>query len=196
MGSRRWEEVMSKNPFWYFSDDQLWLFNFQLDISKLEYLDFYSSDCKTEAGLESLGSGEDMVKIPFSYLYSFTSINPCDSSPPPRRNHEPRTPKKFSKHGFSFFHPNIQLSVETRTKCKIGCLFHDNPHLSSKNQFWQKIQKKILRQNAKTQLSLSKLSFDKKYWLKFLEFPFSRRHRDQRQGPIFRLRAFSHSPGI
>ena len=29
----------------------------------------------------------------------------------------------------------------------------------------------------KTQLSLSKLSFEKKYWLNFLELPFSSRHR-------------------
>ena len=67
----------------------------------------------------------------------FTSGNPCDSSPPPRRNHEPGTLEKFSKHGFSFFNPNIPLSLETRTKWKFGCLFHDNPHLSSKNPFWQ-----------------------------------------------------------
>ena len=28
MGYRRWEEVIRKDPFWYFSDDKLWLFNF------------------------------------------------------------------------------------------------------------------------------------------------------------------------
>jgi hypothetical protein len=41
MGSRRWEDEMRKDPFWDFSDDQLWLFNFQPNISKMEYLDFY-----------------------------------------------------------------------------------------------------------------------------------------------------------
>ena len=118
-----------------------------------------------------------MVKKTYSYFYFFTSINPCDSSPPLRRNHEPETPKKFSKHGFSFFNPNIPLSLKNQTKWKIGCLFHDNPHLSSKNPFWQKSKKISKLKCKKTQLSLSKLSFDKKYWLNFLELPFSRRNR-------------------
>ena len=123
-----------------------------------------------------------MVKYPFWYSNFFTSEYPCDSSPPPRRNHEPRTLEKFSKHGFSFFNPNIPLSLETRTKWKIVCLFHDNPHLSSKNPFWQN-SKNFLRQNANTQLSLSKLSFDKKYWLNFLKLPFSSRHRIPKTRP-------------
>jgi hypothetical protein len=90
---------------------------------------------KLKIVLESLGLGEDMVKKPFSDFEFFTSGNPCDSSPPPRRNHEPETPEKFSKHGFSFFNPNIPLSLESQTKCKIGCLFHENPHLNLKNHF-------------------------------------------------------------
>jgi hypothetical protein len=50
---------------------------------------------KLKIVLESLGLGEDMVKNPFSYFEFFTSGNPCDSSPPPRQNLEPRTPEKF-----------------------------------------------------------------------------------------------------
>ena len=96
---------------------------------------------KLKIVMESLRSGEDMVKNPFSNFYFFTYENPCDSSPPPRRNHEPGTPEKFSKHGFSFFNPNIPLYLETRTKWKIGFLFHDNPHLNSKNPFWQNPKK-------------------------------------------------------
>ena len=96
---------------------------------------------KLKIVLESFGSGEDMVKNPFSDFYFFTSRNPCDSSPPLRQNHETGTLEKFSKHGFSFFNPNIPLSLETRTKCKIGCLFHENPHLNLKNHFWQKSKK-------------------------------------------------------
>ena len=80
--------------------------------------------------LESLGLGEDMLKNPFSDFDFFTSRNPCDSSPPSRRNHEPGTPEKFLKHGFSFFNPNIPLSLETQTKWKIGCLFHEKLHLN------------------------------------------------------------------
>jgi hypothetical protein len=71
---------------------------------------------KLKIVLESVGSGEDMVKNPFLDFEFFTFGNPCDSSPPPRQNHEPETPEKFSKHGFSFFNPNIPLSLETRTK--------------------------------------------------------------------------------
>ena len=67
-----------------------------------------------------------MVKNPFSDFYFFNSENPCDSSPPPRQNHEPGTPKKFLKHRFSFFNPNIPLSLE------IGFLFHEKSHLKSK----------------------------------------------------------------
>jgi hypothetical protein len=68
---------------------------------------------KLEIVLERMGSGEDIVKNPFSYFDSFTSENPSDCSPPPRQNHELGTPEKFSKHGFSFFNPNILFSLET-----------------------------------------------------------------------------------
>ena len=47
---------------------------------------------KLKIVLESLWSREDMVKNPFWDSKCFTSENPCDSSPPPRRNHEPGTP--------------------------------------------------------------------------------------------------------
>jgi hypothetical protein len=138
MGSRSLEEVMRKNPFSDFSDDQLWLFNFHPISQNWNILISTHPIAKMKIVLERLGSGEDMVKNIFSDFDIFTSENPCDSSPPPRKNHERGTPEKFSKHGFSFFNPNIPLSLETRTKCKIGCLFHDNPHLISKNTFWQK----------------------------------------------------------
>ena len=42
----------------------------------------------------------------------------------------------------------------------------------------------------KTQLSLSKLSFDKKYWLKFLEFPFSSRHQRPKTRPDLPPKSF------
>ena len=84
---------------------------------KMEYLDFYSSDCKTEDSSGKLGIKRLHGQNPFSYFYFFTSGNPCDSSPPSRRNHEPKTPEKFVKHGFSFFNPNIPLSLETRPTC-------------------------------------------------------------------------------
>ena len=48
--------------------------------------------------------------------------------------------------------------------------------LTWKNTFY-KNPKKFRRKITISQLSLSKLSFDKKYWLNFLELPFSNRHR-------------------
>jgi hypothetical protein len=83
----------------------------------MEYLDFYSFICKTEDSSGKLGIGR-RVKNPFSYFEFFTSRNPCDSSPPLRRNHEPRIPEKFSKHGFSFFNPifHFLLKLEPNEK--------------------------------------------------------------------------------
>ena len=71
MGSRRREEVMRKYPFWYFSDDQLWPFNFQPNISKMEYLDFYSSDCKTEDSSGKLGIGRRHGQKPIFRFWVF-----------------------------------------------------------------------------------------------------------------------------
>ena len=71
MGSRRWEEEMRKDPFWYFSDDQLWPFNFQPNISKMQYLDFYSSVCKTEDSSGKLGSGRRHSQKPILKFWVF-----------------------------------------------------------------------------------------------------------------------------
>ena len=56
-------------------------------------------------------------------------------------------------------------------------------HTWAQKTHFNKIPKNFRRQNAKTQLSLSKLSFDKKYWLNFLKFPFSSRHRRPKTRP-------------
>jgi hypothetical protein len=71
MGFRRWEEVMRKDPFWYFSDDQLWPFNFQPNISKLEYLDFCSSDCKTKDSSGKLRIGGRNGQKPIFVFWVF-----------------------------------------------------------------------------------------------------------------------------
>ena len=151
-------QIWFRKFLWVLGDEKKWLEKTHFDIFWTINCDFSTSSpisqnwnilisthliAKLNIVLESLGLGEDMVKFFFSYFEFFTSGNPCDSSPSPRRNHELGTPEKFSKHGFSFFNPNIPLSLETRTKCKIGLLFHDNPHFSSKNPFWQKSKKKF-----------------------------------------------------
>ena len=57
-------------------------------------------------------------------------------------------------------------------------------HTWSRKTTFEKSPKIFVRQIAKkTQLSLSKLSFDKKYWLNFLELPFSRRHQRPKTRP-------------
>jgi hypothetical protein len=59
---------------------------------------------------------EYMVKNPFLYFECFTSGNPCDSSTSPRANFWLETPEEFLKHGFSFFHPNLPFSLESRLR--------------------------------------------------------------------------------
>ena len=77
---------------------------------------------KLKIVLESLRSREYMVKKPFWYFECFTSGNPCDSSTSHRANFWPGTPEKFLKHGFSFFHPNLPFSLESRSRWHFGCL--------------------------------------------------------------------------
>ena len=145
---------------------------------------------KLKIVLERLGSGEDIGKNPFLYSKFFTSKNPCDSSPPPRWNHETGTSEKFSKHGFSFFNPNIPISLETRTKSKIGWLFHNNPHLNSKNTFWQNFKKfskaKCKKPNLVCQNWVLTRNTDKNFW----SCHFQADTGDPRQGLIFHQREF------
>ena len=107
---------------------------------------------KLKIVLESLRPREYMVKNPFLDFECFTSGNPCDSSTSPMANFWLETPEKFSRHGFSFFNPNIPLSLKTRTKSKIDCLFHDNPHLNSKNPFLTKLKKNFQGKTQKPNL--------------------------------------------
>ena len=65
------------------------------------------------------------------------------------------------------------------------------PTLELEKSLLTKFQKKFRRQITISQLSLSKLSFDKKYWLKFLEFPFSNRHQRPKTRPDIPPKTFS-----
>ena len=69
------------------------------------------------------------------------------------------------------------------------------PTLEIKKPLLTKIQKTFEGKLQKTQLSLSKLSFDKKYWLNFLEFPFSSRHRRPETRPDILPKKFFHLTG-
>ena len=171
-GEKKWSE---KNPFWDFSDDQLWLFNFHPISQNWNILISTHPFAKLKIVLESLGSGEDMVKNPFKYFDFFTSENPCDSSPPPRRNHEPPR-RNFWNMGFHFLTPIFHFLLKPEPNARLVS-YSMITHTWSWKTHFDKNWKKILTQNAKTQLSLSKLSFDKKYWLNFLKLPLSSRHR-------------------
>lgn len=89
-------------------------------------------------------------------------------SPRPRRN--------FRSMGFHFLTPIFHFLSKPEPNAKLVAY-------SMKTRTWtrkttiDKNPKKNLRQITISQLSLSKLSFDKKYWLNFLEFPFSNRHQ-------------------
>ena len=100
MGYKRWEEELRKDPFWYFSDDQLWPFNFQPNISKMEYLDFYSSDCKTEdtSGKHRIRRRHSQKNIfIFWYFHLRKSLWLLTSPEAEPWAREPGTPEKFLK---------------------------------------------------------------------------------------------------
>ena len=143
MGYRRQEEEIWKNHFEIFRTTNCDLSTSSPISQKWNILISTHPIVKLKIVLEILGSGEDMIKFFFLYFEFFTSVNPCDSSPPPRWNHEPETQEKFLKHVFSFFNPSIPFSLETRPKFQIGYLFYQNPHLASSTHFDLEIQKNL-----------------------------------------------------
>ena len=95
-------------------------------------------------------------------------------SPGPRRN--------FRNMAFHFLTPIFHFLSKLEPNARLVAYSMITYNSAQKTNF-DKNPKNFLRQNAKTRLSLSKLSFDKKYWLNFLEFPFSRRHQRTKTRP-------------
>ena len=89
-------------------------------------------------------------------------------SPGPRRN--------FQNMGFHFLTPIFHFLSKPKPNEKLVACSMKTHTWTQKNTF-DKNPKNFLRQITISQLILSKLSFDKKYWLNFLELPFSNRHR-------------------
>ena len=102
-------------------------------------------------------------------------------SPGPQRN--------FRNMGFHFLTPIFHFLSKPGPNEKLFAYSMINLSWTQKTTF-DKNPKKFRRQIANTQLSLSKLSFDKKYWLNFLEFPFSSRHRRPETRPDIPPRRF------
>ena len=88
-------------------------------------------------------------------------------SPGPRRN--------FRNMGFHFLTPIFQFLSKPEPNPKLVAYSMITRTWTRKTHF-DKTSKKFRRKNSKTKLSLSKLNFDKKYWLIFWKLPFSHRH--------------------
>jgi hypothetical protein len=88
-------------------------------------------------------------------------------SPGPRRN--------FRNMGFHFLTPIFHILSKPKPNEKLVA-YSMKTHTWTLKTTTRKNPKKVWRQITISQLSLSKPSFDKKYWLNFLELPFSNRH--------------------
>ena len=106
-------------------------------------------------------------------------------SPGPRRN--------FRNMGFHFLTPIFHFLSKPEPNEKLVA-YSMITHTWSRKTHFDKIPKKFRRQNAKNQLSLSKLSFDKKYWLNFLKLPFSSRHTRSKTRPNILYESSFHLP--
>ena len=119
-------ENMRKNPFWDFRFDQLWLFNFQFGCwpKSTNHIILFSAHLISNLKIdpEISRSREFMVKTPFLDFECYTFIIHCDSSSPPRAKIRLVTPKKFLKHGFTFFHLILPFSFKSRSRWHFGCL--------------------------------------------------------------------------
>jgi hypothetical protein len=95
-------------------------------------------------------------------------------SPGPRRI--------FRNMGFHFLTPIFHFLSKPEPNEKLVS-YSMKTHTWTWKTTFDKNPKKFRRQITISQLSLSKLSFDKKYWLNFLELPFSNRHRRPKTRP-------------
>ena len=155
MGSRRREEVMRQNPFWDFSDDQLWLFNFHPISQNWNILISTHPFAKLKIVLESLWLREDMFKNPFSNFYfsppkvlvTFHLPRNGTMSPRPRRN--------FRNMGFHFLTPIYHFLSKPDPNAKLVSYSIKTHTWTQKNTLSQKSKKKYkARTNPLTQLSL------------------------------------------
>ena len=136
---------MSKNPFWDFRFDRLWLFNFQFGCrpKSTNHIIMVSTHLisNMKIDLKSSRSREFKVKNTFLDFECHIFGIHCDSSSSTRARVRPVTPKKFLKCGFWFFHQILPFSFESWSMCYFGCLIYQTPHLASNNYFefkWEK----------------------------------------------------------
>jgi hypothetical protein len=106
-------------------------------------------------------------------------------TPGPQRN--------FWNMGFHFLTPIIHFLSKPEPNARLVA-YSMITHTWAWKTHFDKNPKKIVRKNAKTQLNLSKLTFDKKNWLNFLELPFSSRHRRPEARPDLLSKIFFPLP--
>ena len=137
-------EDMRKIPFWDFWFNRLWPFNFMFGCQpkSLNHNNLVSTHpiWKLKIVSESSRSRESMVRNPFLDFECLNSRNPCHSSTSPRANSWPVTPKKFLRHGFSFFHLNILFSPESWSRWHFAFLIEQTPHPASNNHLELKLK--------------------------------------------------------
>ena len=128
---------MRKDPFWYFSVDQLWPFNFQPDISKMEYLDFYSSVYKTEDSSGNIGIKRRHGKKP---IFKFSSFSPpkilVTLHLPWGRTMSPGPQRNFRNMGFHFLTPIFHFLPKPKPNEKLVSYSMKTCTWTQKNLFY------------------------------------------------------------
>ena len=132
-----------KSPFWDFRLDWLWPSNFHFGCwpksTNHVILDSAHSISKLKIDPERFRSREFMVRNPFLGLECYTSVNPCDSSPPSRAKIRPVTSEKFLKH--FIFSPNS--SIFFRILIEVTFLFFniEKYALGLEQRSWAQVRK-------------------------------------------------------
>ena len=139
---------MRENPFWYFSNDQLWLFNFHPISQNWNILISTHPFAKLKIVLEILWSREDMVKKKFSNFNFFTSKNPCDSSPPRGGTMSPGPRRNFRNMGFHFLTPIFHFLSNLEPNEKLVA-YSMITHTWTQKTTFDKNPKNFLRQISK-----------------------------------------------
>ena len=122
---------------------------------------------KLKTVLESLRSGEDMVKNQFWYFECFTSEILVTLHLPRGETMSPGPRRNFRNMGFHFSTPIFHFLSKPEPNPKLVA-YSMITHTWNRKTHFDKTSKKSLRQNSKTKFSLSKLNF----W----KLPCSSRH--------------------
>ena len=137
---------MIKDPFWYFLDDQLWPFNVQPNISKMEYTSFCSSDCKTEDSFGKLGIGWSKTHF---HIFIFSPLEILVTLHLPRGGTMSLGPRRnFRNMGFLFLTPIFHFLSKPKPNEKFVAYSMITRTWTQKTTF-DKNPKKMSKENCK-----------------------------------------------